>query len=88
MTSIRISQREIDAVEAVLSEALENTAKPSGFYRPLSEAVLEAAKEAEQQPQAVGSDIVGQAILGEAFEPINPRRKQEAYDRALGEGRN
>src|SRR2546430_8097269 len=70
--------REIDAVELVLSEALGVLhVDPNGYYRHLAHACVEAAQGVRN---ASVSDIVGQAILGPEFEPINPKRKQEVWD--------
>src|SRR5438552_4480660 len=78
--------REVDAVETILGEALGALhVDPNGYYRHLAQACVEAAQGVRN---ASVSDIVGQAILGPDFEPINPRRKQEAWDDALGQGRN
>src|SRR5216117_3062637 len=70
--------REVDAVETILGEALGALhVDPNGYYRHLAQACVEAAQGVRN---ASVSDIVGQAILGSDFEPINPRRGAEALE--------
>jgi hypothetical protein len=82
------SAAEVSAAEKVLAEA--HGCNPDGYWRPLAEAALEAAKDAGlgEITALIDLEIENTERALAAFRGSPMDRVGAAWDTALGEGRN